>query len=197
MNMTLSFSQLLQQLRTMDRMVIAAFVISTFLVLYSGNLGLEWWQSTRLAGTLEAQAQQLQTAAQNLAREQASPDSSLPQRTFELEEIVDSYTFADENVVIGLIDRIAREARVRAGSISTAASPAVNKGSILYQARIATIRVEGRTDRLLQFVDDLSSEAPGLTITGTRMGGIDGAPWAVLTALFLTNPVAGAEEEEE
>ena len=195
MNLTVNFTQLIDQLRAMDRMVIAAFVVSVFVVLYSGSLGLQWWQSTQLAGSLEAQAQQLETAARNLARDQASPDASLPQRILELEEITASYTFANDDIVIGLIDRIAREARVTATTISPSDAGTETKGPISYQVRNASIRVEGQAKRLLQFMDDLSVAAPGLTIVGTRMGGLEGAPWAILSTKFLTNPTPAQVEE--
>lgn len=193
MNFTISFSQLIERLRAMDRTLILAFVVSAFVLLYSGNLGLEWWGDTKIAESLDAQAEQLQMAARNMAREQASPDTSVAQRMQALEDIVGSYSFESDDAVIGLVYRIAREARVTAKSVSTSDGGLQTKGPLTYRVRTASIRVEGPAQRLLTFIDDLSLATPGLTVTAVRMGGFDGAPWAQLDATFLINPVPDQE----
>ena len=92
--------------------------------------------------------------------------------------------------MIGLIDEVARKARVAASQLAPSDVGAVTTGPMSYEARKATIRVEGQTKRLLGFIEDLSLAIPGLTITGVRMGGINTATWVILSVSFLTNPTA-------
>jgi hypothetical protein len=187
--LTLNFKQLLVQLRGVERSLLIAAVLTLGALLYAGNLGVQWWGDLGQANELRAQIEQLKTALTTVGQN-GDPDSggTIQERQQELGEVLERFTFATDDDIIGLVDEISREARVKVAAAGTQEAGDRVIGTQAYRVRAASFRVEGQVSRMLDFIDLLSAAAPNVGVVSSRMGGFGQAPWMILDVEFLLDP---------
>lgn len=186
--LTLNFSQLLLQLRRMERSILIAALISIGALIYAGSLGLQWWGELGQADELRAQIQQLQTALSTVRQDGSTTGVTIPERQQELASQLERFTFTTDDEIIGVVDDISRDARVTISSAETKDAGNRAIGSQIYRVRSATFRLEGQVTRLLDFIDRMSVASPGLGVTSSRMGGFSQTPWMILEVELLLDP---------
>ena len=191
--MTLNFNQMLAQLRGMDRLPLAALVLSAFALFYAGSLGLQWWNSVGLAGELKIQTQQLRVAVNNIDQNEQGSATTAAERQSLLTSETARFSFLADDDLIALVSDTSRDVHVRVGSAGTHDAGTRIEGPLEYRVVVLDARVEGQVARLFDFIDSLSESAPGLSVLSARMGGFGQAPWLVVELEFLLEPTAAPE----
>jgi hypothetical protein len=186
--LTLNFSQLLVQLRGLERSIVIAAVLSVGALIYAGSLGLQWWDNIGQADELRGQIQQLETALGNFRQNGSTAGTTIQEQQETLASQLERFTFGTDDEIIGLADAISRDARVAVSSAESQNRGTRVIGSQVYRVRSATFRLEGQVTRLLDFIDLLSAASPGMGVTSSRMGGFSQSPWMILEVELLLDP---------
>ncbi len=187
--MTISFQQLLLQLRAINRMALGGVLIGVLLLGYYAVLGTGYWKDSGRGSELEAIALQLSSAGSLTAAGRDAIEAELrPERKL-LAQWTEPFIFGHDDELITAVSRVARDTRVSLGSLATRPGGDTTVGVLSYRVMAMDVRAQGGTRSLFNFVDALSQTLPGTTIEGARFGGFSDRPWATLQLNFHVDPM--------
>jgi hypothetical protein len=193
--MTLSLSQVIAKIRSMERIVLVMAALTIAALLYAGNLGVQWWSDSARAAELDLQAAQLRVAVDRITSE-GSLTATLAEQQAALERETARFSYASDDEVIGLVALVARDARVQVGSVGTQEGAPRIEGPMTYRVRVLDVRLNGHITRLLEFVDALSSSVPGTSFSDVRLGGLTESASMTVLIEFLLDPTPATSTEE-
>ena len=190
--LTLSVSQLMIRLRTLDRVLLAVALLTLLALFYAGNRSLAWWDSYSQAGDLHAQAQQLQTAIANARAGGSSGATTLAEYEARLTARAAALRHPTDDAIIGVLGDLARESRVMLASANIASSGVRTVGAVTYRVVNVTARVEGQLTRLYEYIALVSTTIPSAGVGSALLGGFGASPWVTLEIELLVDPTATA-----
>ena len=188
--MALSISQLLLRLRSADRWLLVALAAAAAVLLYTGMLGMQYVGGSGRAADLRLEAGQLIDVLDSVAGTRTATGSPLADEEARLAERQARFSYESDDAVIHLLSEHARTWRVRLESAIARGSGVITEGSLIYRVQKLDLRLEGQPSRLLDYIDSLSTDIPGLEVDVVRMGGFGQAPWAALQLSLFLDPVS-------
>ncbi|MEE8518020.1 MAG: hypothetical protein V3S98_02720 [Dehalococcoidia bacterium] len=193
--MTISLSQFLAQLRTINRFVLAFWTILFVLVVYYGFAGNGYWGSYLRSGELQDLARQFAAVPPASAQGGETAQSELDAQLAILDQRTARISYATTDELIALLVEVAREERVTLGTVSLRTGPTETVGPMTYETRTADLRPKGRVRAIYSFIEALSVAAPSATIEEAQFGDLDTEPFGNLKIKFFVNPVPSTESD--
>ena len=178
--MSTSVFQLIERLRTANRVVLVLLVLGAGMLAYDAWLGLRYWDGLSRGTAAQSEAKALLAAARGPSGVAAVIEAQVAPTEELLESRSARFGYEHTDELIELVAATARTSGVALASINIAEAGRRVDGPLSYRMLSLTIRVTGGTEAIYGFLDALSEAAPGMTVRSARLGNLSGAPWASL-----------------
>ncbi len=178
--MSTSVFQLIERLRTANRVVLVLLVLGAGMLAYDAWLGLRYWDGLSRGTAAQSEAKALLAAARGPSGVAAVIEAQVAPTEELLESRSARFGYEHTDELIELVAATARTSGVALASINIAEAGRRADGPLSYRMLSLTIRVTGGTEAIYGFLDALSEAAPGMTVRSARLGNLSGAPWASL-----------------
>ena len=178
--MSTSVFQLIERLRTANRVVLVLLVLGAGMLAYDAWLGLRYWDGLSRGTAAQSEAKALLAAARGPSGVAAVIEAQVAPTEELLESRSARFGYEHTDELIELVAATARTSGVALASINIAEAGRRADGPLSYRMLSLTIRVTGGTEAIYGFLDALSEATPGMTVRSARLGNLSGAPWASL-----------------
>lgn len=185
--LTLSVSQIMERLRTADRVLLAVALLAGIALIYATTQGYSWWRSYAQAGDLRTQAYQLQTAIANARTGGSDVGTALRQHQAQLAGQAANLTFTTDDQILGLLGDVARQSHVTLVSASLTNKGMRASGPTTFRVISISARVESQLTSIYGYIDNLRQAMPTTSVVTSHLGfGV--APFATLEIEMLVDP---------
>jgi hypothetical protein len=186
--LTLSFSEILNRLRTLRATTLALALAALVLAGAYGTLGFGYLSESARATALEEDIAQLSAVIRRASVQRESPEEQLATEEARLERDLSMLAYPTPNAVLEQVNQVAREQRVQLSAVAIREGAAREEGPFTYRVYAVNLRAAGAATRLQAFVDALAAAAPAGSPRTARVTGLPENPSLLAEFDFLVNP---------